>query len=377
MEDGILRKAGKIPVLELSGSYRRMGCQYGRLLKDRLGEFYEAAVNRYFIKEGGMSYIKLLVLAWILFHRYPAKFKDMLGGMSEASGVSLSKLIMLDQLNAFELVRNQKIGRCSNIAAWGDYSDRGGLVFGRNFDQPEYFKKFNEFITLAIFSPDGGIPFANIGYAGQIGISSAMNKKGVIVANNEAPVMKGDAVNLKAVNVLVAEFEFMTQSDSLDVLDKLMRSAKANCPIIVSAADARAACTYEWTASDIKRVSGKGGGLTAATNHFTDPSWNRKTPAADEYGMTGIRLDNLMFCGEEYKGRFNARKMQELLDTTVDEGGATHRDKTILQMVAVPEDLKFYIKIPAFQDWTEIDLKVPFDRCGAADDFELSAPMPS
>lgn len=372
MEEGILNKAGRISVLELGGSYRRMGRQYGALLKDRLSGFYETAIEGYFIKKEKLPYLKLLAISRLLFRRYPPECKELLNGMSETSGLSLNRLIMLDSLNAFELIRNQKIGHCSNISAWGDYSERGILVIGRNFDQPEFFKEFNDFIVLAVFSPEAGIPTANIGYAGQIGINAAMNKQGVFIANNEAPVLKGDAIDINVPNVLVAEFGFLLRSSDLGGLDKCIMGARSNCPIIVSAADAKNAYTYEWTVPDIKRRSGYDNGLMIATNHFTDPSWKRPVPKPGAYGMTGIRLDNLASLGKRYKGRFNTRSMRELLDIALDDGGATHSDKTIFQLVAVPEELKFHLKIPGFQDWTEVDLSVPFNRYESTGDFELS-----
>ncbi|MCX5679490.1 MAG: C45 family autoproteolytic acyltransferase/hydrolase [Candidatus Omnitrophica bacterium] len=359
MEEGLVSRMGRINVLELSGDHRQMGRQYGKLFKSHLIGFYESAVNDYFIKKEHFSYLKLLALSRLLFRSYPAKFKEMFIGMSETSGMGLSKLVMLDQLNAFELVRNQNIGRCSNISAWGDYSILGTLILGRNFDQPEYFKKFNEFITLTVLNPDDGIPVINIGYAGQIGINSAMNKRGVFMANNEAPVIKGDTININAPNVLLAELEFLMRSSSLSDLDKHIS------PIIVSAADAKNACTYEWTASDMKCAQRRGNGLIVTTNHFIDPSWKRPSLSHHAYGMTEERLANLISLGEEHKGKIDAKKMRELLDIGLDEGGATHSDKTIFQMVAVPIELKIWLKVPGYQDWTEVDLRKLFAKYDA------------
>lgn len=356
VEEGLLSRIGKINVLELTGDHRQMGRQYGKLFKDRLNGFYESAVNDYFIKKERFSYLKLLALSKLLFRSYPSKFKEMFAGMRETSGMGLSKLVMLDQLNAFELVRNQKIGRCSNISAWGDYSVSGTLIVGRNFDQPEYFKKFNEFLTLTVFNPDDGIPTMNIGYAGQVGINSAMNERGVFMANNEAPVIKGDAIDICAPNVLLAELEFLMRSSDLSDFDRHIKSAKTNCPIIVTAADASGACTYEWTTRDMKSVSGAGGGLIVTTNHFIDTSWERPRPGPHAYGETEERSANLMSLGEKYKGRIDAKKMRELLDIGLSEGGATHSDKTIFQMIAVPAELKIWLKVPGYQEWTEIDL---------------------
>lgn len=360
MQDGRLSKIGGINVLELSGDHRNMGRQYGRLFKDRLNGFYESAVNGYFIKKEHFPYIKLFALSKLLFRSYPIKFKDMFVGMSETSGLGLSKLVMLDQLNALELVRNQKIGRCSNISAWGDYSAGGALVLGRNFDQPEYFKNFNEFLTLTVFNPDDGIPAVNIAYAGQIGINSAMNERGVFMANNEAPVLKGDAIDITAPNILLTELELLMRSSGLSDLDRHIKGARTNCPIIITAADAKSACTYEWTASEMKRTEGQGGGLTVTTNHFIDPSWKRPAPGPHAYGMTEERSANLISLGEKHKGGIDAKKMRDLLDIGLGDGGATHSDKTIFQMVVLPSELKVWLKVPSYQDWTELDLRKLF-----------------
>ena len=360
MEEGALGRIGKINVLELNGGYRQMGRQYGELFKSRLEGFYESAVNGYFIKKEHFPYLKILALSRLLFRSYPSEFKEMFTGMNETSKLGISKLVMLDQLNAFELIRNQGIGRCSNISAWGDYSASGKLIIGRNFDQPEHFKKFNEFLTIVIFSPDDGIPTMNIGYAGQVGINSAMNERGVFIANNEAPVIKGDTIDISAPNVLLKELEFLMGSSDLSDLDRHIKSAKTNCPIIVSAADTKSARTYEWTASGLKRAPEIGGGFIVTTNHFTDPSWGRPSPGPHAYGMTEERSANLISLGREHKGKIDVKKMRDLLDIGLNEGGAAHSDKTIFKMVVAPAELRIWLKIPEYQDWTEVDLRKLF-----------------
>ena len=53
-EGGKLYKAGKIGVLQLSGSYVEMGRQYGGLLKDEIQEFYTFAIDEHYIKDVGL-----------------------------------------------------------------------------------------------------------------------------------------------------------------------------------------------------------------------------------------------------------------------------------------------------------------------------------
>ena len=372
MEAGKRYSVGEINVLELGGNYREMGRQYGRLFKDRINKFYEVAIDDYFIRQSHVPYLKLLAVARVLFRCYPPKIREIFSGISESSGVSLNRITMLDQVNVFEFMRNQNVGRCSNITVWGEYTEDGALIFGRNFDQPEDFKKFNEFITIAVLSPEDGIPTANIGYAGQIGISSAINKRGIFIANNEAPAAKDDAININTPSVLVMELEFLMRSSTLDVLDRLIKGARANCPIIVSTGDTKTSYTYEWTVKCIKRRSEKKDGFLVTTNHFTDPSWGRPGPLPGASVMTGERRENLLSLVERYKGKFNIQKMKEMLAITMDKGGATHTDKTTFQMIMAPDKLKMYVKVPDFQDWTEFDLKAPFDRYALTGDAEFS-----
>ena len=372
MEGGKRYSVGKISVLELCGDYREMGRQYGRLFKDRIVKFYETAINGYFIRRSNMPYLKLLAISRLIFRRYGPKIKDIFIGISEASGVSLNNIIMLDQINTFEFMRNQDVGRCSDMAVWGEHTEDGSLVFGRNFDQPEYFKKFNDFLTLTIFSPDGEIPTASIGYAGQIGVSSAVNARGVFIANNEAPTEKNDVIDVNTTSVLVLELEFLMRSSNLNELDRLIKGAKANCPIIVSAGDSKTSLTYEWTASELKVRSEDNSGILVTTNHFAHPSWARQTILPDAYVKTLARRANLLALGEKYKGKFNIQKMKDVLDTAMDNGGATHLSQTTFQMVLSPNELRMHLKVPGFQDWTEFDLKTPLTRYALTGDAEFS-----
>jgi hypothetical protein len=53
--------------------------------------------------------------------------------------------------------------------------------------------------------------------------------------------------------------------------------------------------------------------------------------------------------------------MMKILDVPIKEGGATHGG-TIYQVVAVPGDLKIWLKVPGHQDWTEIPLAPLFRK---------------
>lgn len=74
---------------------------------------------------------------------------------------------------------------CSSFAAWGNKSDDGSLILGRNFD----FYAGDEFAKdkmVAFVKPDKGIPFMTVTWPGMIGAVSGMNKEGLTITINAA-----------------------------------------------------------------------------------------------------------------------------------------------------------------------------------------------
>jgi len=72
---------------------------------------------------------------------------------------------------------------CSSFAAWGEKSEDGSLILGRNFD----FYAGDDFAKdkiVAFIKPDKGYPFMMLTWAGMIGAVSGMNSEGLTVTIN-------------------------------------------------------------------------------------------------------------------------------------------------------------------------------------------------
>ena len=72
---------------------------------------------------------------------------------------------------------------CSSFAAWGEKSEDGSLILGRNFD----FYAGDEFAKdkiVAFVKPDKGYPFMMVTWAGMIGVCSGMNNEGLTITIN-------------------------------------------------------------------------------------------------------------------------------------------------------------------------------------------------
>ena len=81
-------------MVELTGSYRQMGRQYGTLLRGELGTLYRDAIEDFFVKKRGFSEDRLRTIAKSLFDLYPRRYKEILYGMAETSGLGIEKHIL-------------------------------------------------------------------------------------------------------------------------------------------------------------------------------------------------------------------------------------------------------------------------------------------
>jgi hypothetical protein len=65
--------------------------------------------------------------------------------------------------------------------------------------------------------------------------------------------------------------------------------------------------------------------------------------------------------GEKYKGKFNPDVMMEIMNIPLEKGGSFRApNDTSYQIVAVPKELKIWVRMPEVQEWTEVDLKPLF-----------------
>jgi predicted choloylglycine hydrolase len=82
-------------------------------------------------------------------------------------------------------VQDLSLVGCTSFAVWGDKTDDGGLILGRNFDfyVGDAFAK-EKIVTF--INPDQGHPFMMVTWPGMIGVCSGMNAEGLTVTINAA-----------------------------------------------------------------------------------------------------------------------------------------------------------------------------------------------
>jgi hypothetical protein len=361
-EGGKLYSAGKFRVLELSGTYRQMGRQYGRLMSGPMTEMYHEVLSQYAKNKIACSDIGLEDFAMELFRLYPKRFQELAEGMSETSAMGLNKIAVLNEFFDYFLrcrAGSGANGYCSQISVWSRYSKDGKVVMGRNFDFPSFYRAFNKYITIVAYNPsEASNSAAVITYPGQIGSIQAFNSRGLILENNNG-VASGDSGRYfgKRIPFLIKDLGAMLDSSTVEGLDAALVTSRMHYPLIYNIAYPDGAFNYEMTTYDVKRRQGQDG-LLIGTNHFISPGWS---PPPSEY-LEGIkdskeRYDNLRVLAERNMGKIDASLMMAIMDVSRDKGGATPQDSNIYQFVAVPMDLKIWVKALTYDDWTEVDLK--------------------
>ena len=366
-EGGNLYSAGKFHVLELSGTYRQMGRQYGRLLSGPMKEMYNEVVNQYAKNKIACSDIDLEGFAIQLFRLYPIRFQELAEGMSETSTMDINKIAVLNEFFDYFLrcrSASGDNGHCSEISVWSRYSKDGKLVMGRNFDFPSFYRAFNKHIIIVAYNPsDASNSAAVITYPGQIGSIQVFNSRGLILENNNG-VSSGDSGRYfgKRIPFMIKDLGAMLDSSTAEGLDAALVTSRMHYPLIYNIAYPDGAFNYEMTTYDVKRRQGQDG-LLIGTNHFVSPGWSLP---ASEY-LEAIkdskeRYDNLKNLAERNKGKIDASIMMDMMDVPQDKGGATPQDKNIYQFVAVPTYLKIWVKAMTYSDWTEVNLKPLFHK---------------
>ena len=353
-EKGSKTKNGKLSVIELSGTWREMGRQYGALMADELRDIYERGVGR--LTGAAENAEELALTAAKFFANYPYKFKSLMRGMSETSGLTLDEL---KAVNAIEVIAAQSLApqQCSGIAVWGDYSD-GPLVYGRNYDYLPWFRELDDDLVLACFHPgDGSLSVATLGYAGEIYAVNGMNEKGIFLELNNGMPSGGALWYDSRVPAVVELFSFLLEASTLDEIESFFKTTKANFAYIVGVADGQTARCFEWPVFEVKRRESHSRlGLTVLTNHFTEFSWGLPRPDDKRFWMTRTRRQNLLTLAKHFKGSINDKVMKDIMDTRIEDLGAT-TDMTVYQLVVVPEHYELWFKLPGVQDWSLIDMR--------------------
>lgn len=360
-EGGKLFMAGPTPVVELHGNFRQMGRQYGHLMSHKLKKLYSEGFERYLAGKKGTSYKEMLEGCEAMYKNNPQYIREFFTGMAETSGLTLDQHKIINGI-VFGYIMS---AGCSGLGVWGDYSEGGKLIFGRNWDLPaKDLISLAHYFNVVVFNPEGtSNSVADFSYAGTVFFQTSMSAKGIFLELQNAQMCDSKTYQRYTNNQL---FSLLLDYSSMDEIRNGLESIRPSTGLIINAAGENAAYSYEMASYDTKCRQDDKTGFVANSNHFLDPSWQNMPAfeAGEKFACTVDRRCNLLKYAQEHKGKFTPESMMKLFDTAIPNGGPTFPDngaiRTIYQVVVTPGDLKVRLKLRGFSQWQEIDLAPHF-----------------
>jgi hypothetical protein len=355
---GHLRKSDTLWILNLEGSYKDMGRQYGALLKEELQTLFtemDAAIG--FNQPGTQYLIKLLENEKVMDGRE----RQLLEGMSGETGLSFDQHEFLNATLFFMYDAG-----CSAFSATGSQTEFGHTISGRNFDNPKgvfstilrgksilvIYNPKEQFTGISQHRDNSVAAMTQIGWI--YGLTN-LNSKGIYIeynnGTNSIPIPPKDLTNpdnpdnlfyiLRTVRDglhqnLYAAFD----GDSLEEVDAML-AGKAAIATITQIADKDNVWHYERSPYENSRkiLAGEAGpnpGIDAKwvfyydnpadmdifTNHFFYKDWSKQTNNDPEKfnrehdsGSRSIaRLINIQTLAAQ-AGKINPEKMKTIMTT--------------------------------------------------------------
>jgi len=339
----------KLTILNLRGSWREMGREYGVRLAQELRHvlaFVDKEIPNmspeYFFPRGlpvGVSVVDELFL-----------------GVSEGAGLTLEELKRINVVEVayghrlVQFFQNAMPGKCSALALYGDKTRDGQVLYGRNYD---WLPEFSELgLVLTHYHPtDSELSFAVLNFPGCLYMTTGMNSTGLFIELNDASFASTE-VDFSRIHNAWQLWEVLTQSRSAEEAIGMLQQRDAQYNYVIGVADATRCFSYEWSIRESAVVTGDGDALAMA-NHFVHPNWQNRPVASAGGAISSVcrRQALLNQASKVPAGTGDLETMKRIFELTVEDGGARWI-ATLFQVLAEPAKRQMVIRL---QDgpWTE------------------------
>jgi len=155
---------------------------------------------------------------------------------------------------------------CSSFAAWGDKSEDGSLIIGRNFD----FYVGDDFAKdkiVAFVNPTQGYPFMMVTWAGMIGACSGMNIEGLTITINAG---KSEIPLIAKTPISILSREILQYARNIDEAIAIAKKRKVfvSESIMIGSAQDKKAILIEVSPDNFGVYDVKNGNQLICSNHF-------------------------------------------------------------------------------------------------------------
>lgn len=248
-------------------------------------------------------------LAWFnrkLYLNVPLEYKTEIYGLSKYASskynhVAEPYLRILYLHGAHDIghaLQDLALVGCTSFAAWGEKTEDGSLIIGRNFD----FYAGDDFAKekiIAFISPTEGHKFMSVTWAGMIGVVSGMNEHGLTVTIN-AGKSKMPLIAKTPISILNREIlQYASTIDEAIAIAK-KRQVFVSESIFIGSAKDKKAILIEVSPKNFGVYEVSNSNQLICSNHFQSEAY-----ANDENNLKHIK---------ESHSQYRYQRMEELLD---------------------------------------------------------------
>lgn len=274
-------------------------------------------------------------------------------GMLEAGPFRMDELQLL---NAVEYVCG--LGGCSALAVWGHCTQNGQLLFGRNYDYNEKYKKLNQDVAVTVFAPaDGSQRVLTVGYAGEIYAVNGLNASGLFTELNNATPSGGAEIDLSRSFATSLLLQLLFEAEDVNGADRFFTTHRCNFSCLIGVSDRFSAHGYEWDREGFHASRLPSPDLMTLTNTYQCPEWAYPVPREENCWHSSARRKNMMRLAEEKTGQMTAEDMKRIMSLPLSEGGPLFEDKTVYQLVYDPQDALLHIRVIGRGGWIRLSVK--------------------
>lgn len=291
-----------IHVLRLLGTPYDMGFQHGRLMAAELAEGVDFVQNDPLFSLFLPMARSQGLIEDALSQSYPEILDECRGMVDAAAGAgvdgwTMETCVALAYGDVIIAFINDLLGNgCTQFVAGGSATPAGVMVHGRNMDW-DRLSYLIRHPTVIVRQPEGGVPFASVGFPGNVAPYNGLNAAGLSIASNNNganPQSDPNQRNRRGHTQMI--YQLLSRCGSLDQAEEFLAAQTHARATILVAADGERHQAAVFELSPSHRAARRLGadGLVYATNHFLDPAMD---PYDNEPGSptdsTVCRLERL------------------------------------------------------------------------------------
>lgn len=251
------------PVMFLSGSPEDLGRQQAELVGRVIGPLAQMPKKAAEELGAARQWPLLVFAANALMRQAPPDHVRELNALVRLGGLDHGALTVGNGL-----IELRRMGGCASFVVMPEKSRSGKLLFGRNFDFPD-FGVLDKYHCVMVVRPTGKHAFVSVGYPGLVGVVTGINDAGLAVATLDVyrSADGSPMFNPQGCPLALTFRRILEECTSIAEAQKLLEQTPRTTWMNLVVCSPRGARIFELTPENVGVRSAEEG-ILSCTNHF-------------------------------------------------------------------------------------------------------------